>query len=81
MEDISAIRLGGAPLPELAVPVSILAEQPEQSETDKDTQKRFVDAKPLSNEGIPSPAIAKIDAQCQSTSNCSTGRPRRQAAT
>jgi len=62
MEDVSAIRLGGAPPPELTVTIAIPAEQPEQSEADEDTQKRFVDTKPLCNESVPSPAIAKIDA-------------------
>ena len=58
-------ELGGAPLPELAFPVSIFAEQPYQPETDEDTQKRFVDTKPLCNESVPSPTIAQIDAYCQ----------------
>ena len=62
MEDVGTIRLGGTPLPKLTIPVSTFTEQPKQSETDKDAQERFVNAKPLSNEVIPSPAIAKIDA-------------------
>ena len=69
MEDVGAIRLSGAPLPELAVPIAIFAEQPEQSKADEDTQKRFVDAKPgspptngglASARGLPPPLSCEL---------------------
>ena len=62
MNDVSSVSLSGTPLPELAVPIPALAEQPQQSEANEHAKQRLVDAEPLSYKVVPLTAIAQIDA-------------------
>ena len=73
MHDVCAVSLLRAPMPELAVPITDLAEQPHQADAECNAQERFVDAEPTPHKARPSAIAADIIADAQ---KCADGESR-----
>ena len=78
VEDVGSIALLGEPLHHGVLLVGILAEDPKQSEADKDAHERLIETEPLPHEFVPWEGATQIvvegkeetDCQCRCPLSC-----------